>query len=272
MFALSLLPVPPRALAPLPRASPLHACAPQADSHQPPSAPTSPPLEGQLEEVPSDANFQPMSDGQVQGMHIDQAALMEDMRTYSRREQTPEERAASLPAWAAAFILDDDVREAYERDISAATAREYRVVEGRTWEELNHDGDLGLSSFTAHEIAEDYMIPEETVLTFMKDIGVDISESNVKGPLKKFCSEKQVNEMLSFVASTDPIAAREALSDATILDISAEGEGETPLSAEMLVQLCKRHEIPLVLGINTRLNHDDYEALIALADREAAFM
>ena len=35
---------------------------------------------------------------------------------------------------------------------------------------------------------------------------------------------------------------------------------------------CKEHDIPLVLGAETRLDRVDHDALVAFAEREAAFL
>lgn len=218
------------------------------------------------DEIPSDESFSGSSS-------IDKNALNRDLSAFQRPPATPQEVASHLPSWAASIMLDQEAQASYASEIAASAAREYNAVEGRTWEDLDYDGDAGLSSFTASEIAEDYSLPVETVLTRLVELGVDIkSESAVDTPIKAFCTSEQLKAMSDFVALTDPIAAREALSDTSVLEISVEGGGDSPLSSDTLVQLCERHDIPLVLGIHTRLNLVDHEALIAIAEAEEAFM
>mmetsp|Transcript_24803 Transcript_24803/g.52710 ORF Transcript_24803/g.52710 Transcript_24803/m.52710 type:complete len:260 (-) Transcript_24803:271-1050(-) len=210
--------------------------------------------------------------GNEEGVPMDQEAVDRDFAAYQRQPASPQELASHLPSWAASFMLDDVAQQKYERELAFSAAREFSAVEGRSWEGLEYDDDAGLPAFTASEIADDYSIPVETVLTRMGQLGVDIETHSVSKPVKEYCSESQIQELLSFVALTDPIAAREALSDATVFELSVDGGGDCPLSSDALVQLCKQHDIPLVLGVDTRLDRTDHEALVALAEREAAFL
>eukprot|EP00966_Prymnesium_polylepis_P210438 4873035-Prymnesium_polylepis.1 len=203
---------------------------------------------------------------------MDRNAIQKDLENYQRPAATPEQLAPHLPAWAASLMLDDDAQESYEYDMSSAAARDFNAIDGRTWEGLEYDDDAGLPSFTASEIADDYSIPLEIVFERIGQLGVDIEEHSVNTPVKSICNEEQIKELLNFVALTDPIAARESLADVTVFELSQEGGGDSPLAPDALVRLCKEHDIAAVLGADTRLNRVDHEALVALAEREAAFM
>merc|ERR1712232_185404 len=101
------------------------------------------------------------------------------------------------------------------------------------------------------------------------DLGVDNETHSVDVPVKSICSSAQIMELSKFVQGTDPAEAHESLSDSTLFDLSEEGGGYSPLSPEALVQLCRDSSIPAVLGVNTRLGHDDQKVLLELAERRA---
>lgn len=67
-------------------------------------------------------------------------------------------------------------------------------MKGRSWEGI--DESAGLSSFTAAEIAEDYGLPLETVMTEIKRLGLNLNAmSPVDSPIKSVCSEDQAIQM-----------------------------------------------------------------------------
>jgi len=207
---------------------------------------------------------------------MDQEAINRDVAAYQLPPATPEQLARHLPDWAASFMLDDEAQDSYERERSTEAAAAYRAVAGRSWEALDAgdgsaegDDSAGLSAFTPEEVAEDYGLPLETVVMELGHLGIDLSTVRPsESPIRSFCSTQQIKDLLQFVATTDPIAAREALADSTLEELSA----EQPLSAEALSDLCEQHGIPLVLGVQTRLPTVDFAALVAYAEREAAFL
>ena len=207
----------------------------------------------------------------VTGSPIDTAALRREMDEDSYRSATKAEIAEYLPQWAAEMMLDEDANEEYEEKQVKRRAAELhrRRVEGRDWEELDaFAGEgAGMSEFTPEELAEDYALPLETIVAQMLSLGVDPKRLKTSSPVKGVCSQSQLTELLGFLGSTDPIAAREALCEST-LDELAEA---LPLSSEQLLALCQREQIGAVLGVETRIQAEDYASLIDSVEREIAF-
>lgn len=193
----------------------------------------------------------------------------------SRLEQlskpaAPEELASHLPDWAASIMLDDDANAEYEMVVSVrrAAERRTRVVDGR-WDGLEDEGaDAGAQEFTPRELAEDYNLPLETAMTQLLAIGVSRDRLAADRPVKSFCSESQLVELLSFLNTCDPIACREQLADETLAELAVR---RPPLGAAQLVRLCESHGMLATLGEETRLGRADHGMLADLAEREANF-
>ena len=64
-------------------------------------------------------------------------------------------------------------------------------------EGLHHDP----IQVAAEELAEDYSLPLESVLTFMLSIGVDAKRLRTNAPVKSFCTQQQSGELLAFLGS-----------------------------------------------------------------------
>lgn len=239
-----------------------------------------------LETVPSDSSH-PHTE---QRGRIDQGAIEAERYIWEKEPATRQEMAAELPAWAAEMMLDDDELDSYEEEMASASAAAFVAVEGRDWEELQgvaseevEDASNnwrttgsgsdrgGLNAFTPAEIAQDYNFPLEAVMTELQTQGfVKIDAANRDAlpntPVRQICSARQLTELLAFLATADPIALREELVDETVGDLAADlGVGEATLEA-----LCEADGIPLVLGGQTRLAREDFDALVTAAKMHVA--
>lgn len=242
------------------------------------------------EQVPADAPLPNSHPHTEQRGHIDQGALNAERYIWDRDPATREEMAAELPSWAAEMMLDKGERDDYEDEMASASAAAFVAVEGRDWEELQGvAGDEvedasnnwkttgsgsdrgGLNAFTPREIAEDYNFPLEAVMTELETQGVvKIDESNrdelPNTPVRQVASARQLTELLAFLATADPIALREELVDETVGELA----GELSLPEATLEALCEAEGIPLVLGGQTHLNREDFDALVTAAKMHVA--
>ena len=214
---------------------------------------------------------------------IDQAQVDLERADFGPRA-SPAELAAHLPRWAQELMLDPDANEEYEEEQArarAAALRERRV-KGRTWdgEDLVHDatahggwGDAaGLAHFTAEELADDYRLPLETVCAQLLELGVAPDRLGLRAPVKSFCTQQQLGALLEILGSADPIAARESFVEQTLSELVEEGRVADGLGPEQLLALCRSHDIPAALGVETRVRVEDYAKLLDVAEREAAFL
>ena len=266
--------------------------------------------EGATSSVPAD---EPL-DG-ARSMRIDQRSLeQEEHDVWDKPPATREEMAAELPAWAASIMLDGDVRDEYENDRANAQAAAFRSVSGRNWEDMVSDSEeemmgmggdsAGMGAFTPVEIAEDYNLPPEAVLTRLLSMGIAADEKLPSRPVRDVCNAQQararplrpawpacvvaapcaraacdrrpptalppwawqVTELLNYVAGADAIAERDSLIDETLGQL---GE-ELQVGEERLEELCEMLSIPLVLGRETRLKTEDYTALLLAVRSEIA--
>lgn len=239
------------------------------------------PGEGEDEVLPSDDMYG-VASASVEGQSepgprrpIDSDALKIDQAAFDRPLATPEQLAKHIPSWAANLMLDEEANGAYQTARSKEAAAQFKPVDGRTWNSLDgiddeRADDAGLRDFTPSEVAEDYGLPVETVLATMSQLGVEVEEGTADAPIKATCTDAHVSELLAFVSSADPIAAREELADLSLLELA--DELPAAIDAEVLLRLCAQHEIALVCGASTRLPHDEYAALVAYAERETAFL
>lgn len=208
---------------------------------------------------------------------IDTGALERERREDNFRVASREEMAEHLPAWASDIMLDDDATDEYEAEQARRRAKylNERRVDDRSWDALDieYDDDAsagegaGMAEFTPEELAEDYSLPLETVVTFMLSIGVDPKRLRLRTPVKGVCTAQQQGELLAFLGSTDPIAAREELCESTLEELAE----AVSLSAEQLLRLCEQNEIPTVLGEETRIPADEERTLLDAVEREQAF-
>ena len=168
-----------------------------------------------LSEGPMPASF-PEEDGK---MPMDYYALEQErkmgIREIDDKPATAKEMAAHLPAWAAEMMLDPEKSEEYATTQASERAKYLndRRVEDRTWEELEVTGfdgaGAGMAEFTPAELAEDYQLPLETICAALLSYGLDAARLRVHAPVKSVCTNSQINELLNFVGSADPIACRE---------------------------------------------------------------
>ena len=91
--------------------------------------------------------------------------------------------------------------------------------------------------------------------------------TQVRKPVKDVCTQQQLSELVAFVGSCDPIAAREELCESTLEEIAE----DLPLSADELLALCRKNEIAALLGTETRIHADDYASLLAAAEVEISW-
>lgn len=191
---------------------------------------------------------------------------LDDYRTASRAEM-----AECLPAWAAELMLNPEVADEYEIDQASRRAAELHAkrVDGRSWDDMHaHEGEgAGMAEFTPEELAEDYGLPLETVCEQMLALGVEAKRLDMRAPVKGACTQQQQAELLAFLGSADPIAAREELCDRTLSEMA----DSLPLSEEQLLALCRQNEIRTVLGAETRIRADDHASLLDAAELEIAF-
>jgi hypothetical protein len=228
-----------------------------------------------LSEGPAPASG-PLEDGKVP---IDYYALEQErqmgIREIDDKQATAAELASHLPAWAAEMMLDPEKSEEYEMAQASARAKYLndRRVEDRTWDEIDVsglDGDgAGMAEFTPAELAEDYQLPLETVCAALLSYGLDVARLRVHAPVKSVCTNSQVNELLNFVGSADPIACREELCESTLAELAEQPDVE--VTAEQLLKLCHANQISAVLGVETRIRQEDVTLLLDAAESEAAF-
>ena len=198
------------------------------------------------------------------------------LREIDEKPATPEEIASHLPAWAAELMLDPDKSDEYEVSQARARAKylDDQRIESRTWEELETTGyegeGAGMAEFTPSELAEDYQLPLETVCAALLSYGLDSKRLRVHKPVKDVCTASQMNELLHFLGSADPIACRKALCEHTLEELAEQPDVE--LSAEQLLALCRSNDIPAVLGVESRIPVEDVASLLDAADLEAAFL
>ena len=242
------------------------------------------------EQVPADAPLPGSHPHTEQRGRIDQGALNAERYIWDKDPATREEMAAELPSWAAEMMLDEGERDEYEEEMASARDAAYVAVEGRDWEELQGTGGEevedasnnwrttgsgsdrgGLNAFTPREIAEDYNFPLEAVMTELQTQGViKIDESNRDAlpntPVREVASSRQLTELLAFLATADPIALREELVDETVGELAS----ELAVPEATLEALCDAEGIPLVLGNQTRLVREDFDALLTAAKMSIA--
>jgi hypothetical protein len=208
---------------------------------------------------------------------IDWMAVERDRQDMqSEKPATPEQLAVHLPDWAASMTLDPDEKEDYESSqarLRVAAARAKGVVEGRSWDGIylsDQDGEgAGMPEFTAEELSEDYQLPLETVVTALLSLGVDATRLSVRQPIRQMCTNQQEAELLAFLTSADPIACREELCESTLSELAETTFPE--LTADELLRLCEQQQIKTVLGVETRVFAEDYEALANSAELEIAW-
>ena len=211
---------------------------------------------------------------------IDQAALAKEAAEDDYSKASAEELAEYLPDWAAEMMNDPDEMEDYELNLTKERAAKLhaRRVEGRSWEELySFEGEgagesfgeeAGMAEFTPEELAEDYSLPLETICAQLLNLGLPSKRLDTRLPVKDMCTIQQISELLAFVSSTDPIAAREVLCDLTITELA----DELPIGPKALLTLCRKEEITTLLGAETRILQDDYASLMDAVKREVAFL
>jgi len=225
------------------------------------------------------ADGDPSSDEESQGpvVPIDFGATERERIEGARRAPaTAGELAAHLPPWAAQIALDPELNQEYEatQQKGRAAALKKTSVEGRTWEGIDNTYDdpegatAGAAQFTPSELAEDYNLPLEGVCEALLDVGVPRERINIGRPVHSFCSQPQLTQLLEFLATCDPIAAREARAEETLEEM-AEG---TRLSAEDLLTLCRKASIEALLGVDTRVKAGDYALLRESMERELAWL
>jgi len=199
----------------------------------------------------------------------------EQREDFRGPKATPDELAQYLPPWAQQMMLDPEANAEYEEvQVRSRSAALYASrVEGRTWEETSeHEQDpAGMAQFTAEEIGEDYQVPVEAVCAELANLGITPDRLKVRQPVKSFCTPAQVELLLQFVSTVDPIAAREEYVESTLAEI-AEEELNGALTGAQLVLLCSAHGISAVLGPESRVRYEDHPRLMELAAREAAFL
>ena len=120
-----------------------------------------------------------------------------------------------------------------------------------------------MDEFTPEELADDYGLPLETIVEFLLDNGVEAKRLAVNAPVKGVCTQLQLSELLAFLGSSDPIAAREVLCESTLSELA----DATLLSADELLALCKREDIRTVLGADTRIKDDEQSVLLDAIER-----
>ena len=77
-----------------------------------------------------------------------------------------------------------------------------------------------------------------------------------------------MDELLSFLATADPIAERDLLVDEALDEICE----DIDLTPEAVMLICRRNEIELPLGMDTRIPKDDLDRLLMLLETEEAFV
>lgn len=241
-----------------------------------------------IREEPTDAaetpaQPKPVADRSSHAQRIDEMRLeRERVEEQLGPPASADELALHLPPWAQQLMLDPEANEEYEAAQVRARAKtlyDNRVV-GRTWEgdDLVHDAsayggygdEAGVPHYTVEELADDYRLPVETVCAQLLELGVTPQQLQIRTPVKSFCSSQQLAQLAEILTSADPIAARESYVDLTLRELAE--ERVTELSADQLLWLCKKNKIAAVLGVETRVLVDDYDLLLELADREAAFL
>lgn len=217
---------------------------------------------------------EPKSGGR-RAMPIDFEATERESREEARRPPArANELAAHLPPWAAAIALDPIANQEYEttQQRGRAAALKKTSVEGRTWEGLDSEWDpegatAGAAQFTPSELAEDYNLPLEGVCEALIELGVPPARVKLGRPVRSFCSQSQLAQLLEYLATCDPIAAREARAEETLEEM-AEG---TRFSADDLVALCRQSSIAVVLGADTRIQANEVARLRESMERELAW-
>jgi hypothetical protein len=195
---------------------------------------------------------------------VDFQATEAELQQHQRPAEGAE-LAEHLPAWAATLVLDDEANAEYEAGMAAD--RRARPVDGRSWDGAG-DG-AGAEEFTAEELASDYNLPLETMLTQLLAIGVPADRLEASKPVKGLCTAAQLVELLAFLTTCDPIACREELAEESLAEMA---QRMPPLSAAQLVRLCEAHSMPAVCGEETRLQRADHAMLFDLAQTELAFL
>jgi len=242
-------------------------------------APTSPAPPDEPSGEPSDSISSVPADMPMEGarsMRIDQRSMDSEQELWDKPVATREEMASEIPDWAAGLMLDGERRDEYESERADEQTRSYRRVSGRDWAEMYGDSEealtgmggdsVGMGAFTPVEIAEDYNLPPETVLTRLAGMGVAVDEELPGRPVNSVCAPEQVTELLHYVAGADAIAEREAIIDETLQQLA----DEIGLTIERLEELCEEQSVPLVLGAQTRLRTEDYGALLSAVNLEVA--
>ena len=217
---------------------------------------------------------EPKSGGR-RAMPIDFEATERESREEARRPPArANELAAHLPPWAAAIALDPIANQEYEttQQRGRAAALKKTSVEGRTWEGLDSEWDpegatAGAAQFTPSELAEDYNLPLEGVCEALIELGVPPARVKLGRPVRSFCSQSQLAQLLEYLATCDPIAAREARAEETLEEM-ADG---TRFSADDLVALCRQSSIAVVLGADTRIQANEVARLRESMERELAW-
>ena len=207
---------------------------------------------------------------------IDFGATEYERQQHARRAPaTASELAAHLPPWAAQIALDPVANEEYEamQQKGRAEALKKTSVKGRTWEELDSEWDpegsrAGAAQFTPSELAEDYNLPLEGVCEALLELGVPPARMKVGQPVSSFCSSMQLSQLLEFLATVDPIAAREARAEETLEEMAE----DTPFTPDDLVSMCRRADITVMLGANTRIKASEYARLCESIERETAWL
>ena len=213
--------------------------------------------------------------GGRRAMPIDFEATERESREEARRPPArANELAAHLPPWAAAIALDPVANQEYEttQQRGRAAALKKTSVEGRTWEGLDSEWDpegatAGAAQFTPSELAEDYNLPLEGVCEALIELGVPPARVKLGRPVRSFCSQSQLAQLLEYLATCDPIAAREARAEETLEEM-ADG---TRFSADDLVALCRQSSIAVVLGADTRIQANEVARLRESMERELAW-